>query len=328
MSAGLQDLDHVYIELTVKCNLVCTFCDNSMRNLYRDIPPERFREIVDQLKPGTRIGLHGLGEPTLHKKIVELIGYAKQKGMYVYFNSNHTVTREEQMQGFVDNELDELRISMSAGSREAFLGYAGKDLFDELLARARRMVEIRGDKQKPLLRAIFVLTNENFRDLPTVAKNAESIGFDELQVQALLDWGKDGVVDGKYGDLGSPYAENIDAVRAVVAETIAAKRRIRIVLPAFVQDGVPPPREPGGCQWPFNAMWITSDGHVTPCCNLHDPRQISLGDAFENRIEDIWHGQQYSEFRSDYRADKVDACRSCPVHYGQFKTYTYSYEEE
>ncbi|HER34635.1 MAG TPA: radical SAM protein, partial [Halothiobacillaceae bacterium] len=190
MSAGLQDLDHVYIELTVKCNLACTFCDNSMRNLYRDIPAERFRDIVDQLKPGTRIGLHGLGEPTLHKQLIELVAYAKQKQMYVYFNSNHTVTREEQMRGFVEHELDELRISMSAGSRESFLGYSGKDLFDDLLARARRMVEIRGDKQKPLLRAIFVLTTDNYRDLPVVAENASKIGFDELQVQALLDWGK------------------------------------------------------------------------------------------------------------------------------------------
>lgn len=42
MPATLQDLNHVYIELTVKCNLVCTFCDNSMRNLYRDIPADRF----------------------------------------------------------------------------------------------------------------------------------------------------------------------------------------------------------------------------------------------------------------------------------------------
>ncbi len=74
-------------------------------------------------------------------------------------------------------------------------------------------------------------------------------------------------------------------------------------------------------------MWITSDGHVTPCCNLHDPRQISLGDAFEDRLEDIWHSRSYSDFRSDYRADKVEACRSCPVHYGQFKTYTYSAKE-
>ncbi len=221
MSPGLQDLDHVYVELTVKCNLVCTFCDNSMRNLYRDIPPERFREIVDQLKPGTRIGLHGLGEPTLHKKLIELIAYAKKSQMYVYFNSNHTVTREEQMRGFVEHGLDELRISMSAGSRRSFHEYAGKDLFDELIGRARRMVEIRGDKQKPLLRAIFVLTKENYRDLPTVAENAEDIGFDELQVQALLDWGKEENAGGGFGATSSPYGDDIHDIRVVVGDALA-----------------------------------------------------------------------------------------------------------
>lgn len=321
MPSCVQNLSHVYIELTVKCNLECTFCDNSMRNLYRDMPPERFRAIVDQLEPGTRIGLHGLGEPTLHKHLVELVAYAKQKGMYVYFNSNHTVTREEQMRGFVEHELDELRISMSAGSREGFLDYAGKDLFDDLQMRARRMVEIRGDRRKPLLRAVFVLKEENYGDLPTVVENAESIGFDELHVQALLDWGKDehGTA---FGLADPPFGDRIDDIRAVVADALTRAKEIRVILPPFLQGEAMDMGAAGGCPWPFNAMWITSDGHVTPCCNLHDPRQISLGNAFEDRLMDIWLGPSYREFRDDYRAEKVAACRSCPVHYGQFKTYT------
>jgi len=327
MPPALEELEHVYIELTVKCNLACSFCDNSMRNLYRDIPPERFREIVDQLKPGTRIGLHGLGEPTLHKQLVELVAYAKQKRMYVYFNSNHTVTREDQMRGLVENELDELRISMSASSRETFNGYAGRDLFDDLIARARRMVEIRGDRQKPLLRAIFVLTNENYHELPLVTKNAEDIGFDEVQVQALLDWGKDENAEDDKTAAESRYHTRMKEVRSTVATAVSQAKRIRIVVPDFLQKEIEQSREAGSCRWPFNAMWITSDGHVTPCCNLHDPRQISLGDAFKNRVADIWLSPEYEDFRAKYRADKVEACRSCPVHYGQFKTYTYEYEK-
>lgn len=327
MDPAFENLEHVYIELTVKCNLACTFCDNSMRNLYRDIPPERFRSIVDQLKPGTRIGLHGLGEPTLHKQVVDLVAYAKKKGMYVYFNSNHTVTREEQMRGFVDHELDELRISMSAGTKESFLGYAGRDLFDELLQRARRMVEIRGDKPKPLLRAIFVLTAHNYHEFPLVVRNAEQIGFDELQVQALLDWGKEDPDEAGDTVSDAPPRERMQEVRDTVTKAASEATRIRIVLPAFLQNETEESRVSGSCRWPFNAMWITSDGNVTPCCNLHDPRQITLGHAFEKSLEDIWLGPDYRAFRTRYRADKVDACRSCPVHYGQFKTYTYSYDK-
>jgi hypothetical protein len=122
-----DELGFAYVELTVKCNLRCHFCDNEMRNLYRDMPAARFRAIVDQLRPGTRLGLHGLGEPTLHKELIELVRYAKARGLYVYFNTNHTVTSEEQMQGLVALGLDEMRVSMSAGTAGSFARYAGAD---------------------------------------------------------------------------------------------------------------------------------------------------------------------------------------------------------
>src|SRR5437588_2734931 len=186
-SRSLEQLEFAYVELSVKCNLCCQFCDNGMRNLYRDIPLRLFRSLVDQLKPGTRLGLHGLGEPTLHKDLVELIGYAKGRGLYVYFNTNHTVTTEAQMRGFVEKGLDELRISMSAGSRAAFAAYAGRDLFDALVARIRRMVEIRGARATPLLRLVFVLTQQSYPEFDAVLALADEIGVDELQVQSFLN---------------------------------------------------------------------------------------------------------------------------------------------
>ena len=188
-SGDFRNLQFVYLELSVKCNLSCHFCDNSMRNLYGDVTPDQFRYVIDQLKPGTRLGLHGLGEPTLHKHLVELIAYAKKRGLYVYFNTNHTVTTDEQMKGFVKHELDELRISMSAASQETFAGYAGKDLFDRLLERSARMVEIRGDRPKPLLRIVFVLTLQSYAEFPQVLEVAQDLGMDELMVQTHLDWG-------------------------------------------------------------------------------------------------------------------------------------------
>ncbi len=317
----LDDLGFAYVELSVKCNLRCHFCDNGMRNLYRDIPPERFRAIVGQLKAGTRLGLHGLGEPTLHKELLSLIGHAKGRGLYVYFNTNHTVTTDEQMQGFVDQGLDELRISMSAGSRAGFEAYAGRDLFDALVERVRRMVEIRGARPKPLLRLVFVLTQQSHAEFGAVAALADQLGVDELQVQSFLNWGKEQLPDEPEEGCAIDGGE-LERVRRSVLDTVAGVRRVRVLLP-FGSEGTDEEMTPGRCQWPFNATWITADGHVTPCCNLHDPRQISFGNAFEKSLQEIWLGEAYQAFRAQYRANQVDACRKCPVHYGRFKTYAY-----
>jgi MoaA/NifB/PqqE/SkfB family radical SAM enzyme len=316
------ELGFVYVELTVKCNLRCHFCDNEMRNLYRDMPADRFRAIVDQLKPGTHLGLHGLGEPTLHKELVPLVRHAKERGLYVYFNTNHTVATDAQMQGLVDAGLDEMRISMSAGTREGFAAYSGKDLFDALIDRTRRMVEIRGDARRPLLRLIFVLTRASQGEFPRVVALADELGVDELQLQTHLDWGKPPTADEPPGGLGLTVAE-VEAMRPAIVAAAASARRVRVVLPFRATGPIADGAQPGRCQWPFNATWITADGAVTPCCNLHDPRQIRLGDAFRDRLDEIWLGPSYEEFRADYRANSVEACRSCPVHYGQFKSYRY-----
>lgn len=317
------DLDFVYVELTVKCNLRCHFCDNEMRNLYRDMPVERFRAIVDQLKPGTRIGLHGLGEPTLHKELVGLVRYAKQRDLIVYFNTNHTVTTDEQMHGLIDAGLDEMRISMSAGTREGFAAYSGKDLFDALLERTRSMVAIRGTRSTPLLRLVFVLTRQSFDEFPRVLAVAEEIGVDELQVQTHLDWGKPPTPDAPSEGMGFTVADLARARGNIVAAATGA-RRVRVVLP-FPETGpvVDAEAMPGHCQWPFNATWITAAGDVTPCCNLHDPRQIRLGDAFRDGLDTIWLGPAYAAFRARYRNNTVDACHTCPVNYGLFKSYRY-----
>ncbi len=316
------DLDFVYVELSVKCNLRCHFCDNEMRNLYRDLPVEQFRRIVDQLKPGTRLGLHGLGEPTLHRDLLEIVAYAKQRGLFVYFNTNHTVATDAQMQGFVDRGLDELRISMSAGTRESFAAYAGRDLFDDLVARVRRMVEIRGAARRPVLRLVFVLTRQNHGEFPIVARFADEVGVDELQVQTPLDWGKPLPEDAP-GEFELDRDERAAVRRAIVAAADAVKR-VKVILPfpreAPFDDTA---LQPGRCQWPFNATWITAAGEVTPCCNLHDSRQIRFGNAFTEPLAAIWLNEAYGEFRKTYRAGGTAACRSCPVHYGQFKTYTY-----
>ena len=116
----------------------------------------------------------------------------------------------------------------------------------------------------------------------------------------------------------------LEAARTAIVPVAATARRVQVVLP-FPETGpvADAGAQPGRCQWPFNATWITAAGDVTPCCNLHDPRHIRFGDAFREPLASIWRGRAYADFRARYRADAVAACRTCPVHYGQFKSYRY-----
>jgi MoaA/NifB/PqqE/SkfB family radical SAM enzyme len=174
------------------------------------------------------------------------------------------------------------------------------------------------------LRAVFVLTRQSCTEFPAVLRHAEDIGLDELQVQTFLDWGKAPLPEQPSEGCALDERERVE-VRAMIRGAARSAKKVRVILPFSANDDlmVDEAARPGQCRWPFDAIWITAAGQVTPCCNLHDPRQVTLGNAFERPLGEIWLGEAYGSFRERYRRNEIEACRTCPINYGQFKAYTY-----
>ena len=69
----------VYVEITNRCNLSCSFCIKNKR-IPQDITIANFKHILTKLEPFTNhLYLHILGEPLLHQNIQELITLASKK---------------------------------------------------------------------------------------------------------------------------------------------------------------------------------------------------------------------------------------------------------
>ncbi len=78
---------HLDIEVTNVCNLKCPMCPRTLlmeANQYGDpyfIDKDIFKEVIDQVagKGVYAINLNADGETLLHKDVVEMVAYAKQK---------------------------------------------------------------------------------------------------------------------------------------------------------------------------------------------------------------------------------------------------------
>lgn len=112
---------HLDIESTNRCNLQCTFCDRQRtvsENQFGDMDMNLYKKIIDE---GARNNLWGIklsyrGEPLLHPHIVQMVAYAKQKGILdVYFNTNGMLLNERMSSNLIEAGLD--RISISARPR-------------------------------------------------------------------------------------------------------------------------------------------------------------------------------------------------------------------
>jgi len=86
----------IYLEVTNRCNLLCTTCPRTYEELEppADMGWELFRSIVDQVPDLVRAVLHGVGEPMLVENLPRMVRYLKDRGIYVLFNTNGTVLSE------------------------------------------------------------------------------------------------------------------------------------------------------------------------------------------------------------------------------------------
>ena len=70
----------------------------------------------------------------------------------------------------------------------------------------------------------------------------------------------------------------------------------------------------GRCRWPFSSLFISVEGHVTPCCiRMH--REHALGNIFEvASLEEIWNGPDYRALRQAHLDGDTSnpMCGRCP----------------
>lgn len=81
----------VYIEITNRCNLSCSFCPKTKRTLKRN-SKEDFLHIIEVVKMYTdHVYLHLLGEPTLHPELKTYLAICEEHGLKVNLTTNGTL---------------------------------------------------------------------------------------------------------------------------------------------------------------------------------------------------------------------------------------------
>ena len=113
----------VILELTYRCNLKCRMCtqygNHTSDTSYKDMSAQKqeldikeYKRIIDE---AISMNINSCyitgGEPFLYKKILELISYIKQKGMYLSINPNGFFL-EEYAHDLVTNNVNEIIVSV------------------------------------------------------------------------------------------------------------------------------------------------------------------------------------------------------------------------
>lgn len=114
------------IEATSACNLKCPYCVQTLQPQAKGYMSwELYQEIINEAADngcyGVKYHTIGRGEPLLHRKIAEMVAYAKKKGLIdVYVNTNAVLLTEARSKQLLDASLDRISFSVDGYNRATY----------------------------------------------------------------------------------------------------------------------------------------------------------------------------------------------------------------
>jgi MoaA/NifB/PqqE/SkfB family radical SAM enzyme len=316
----------IYLEVTNRCNLLCTTCPRTYEELEppTDMSWELFTSIVDQVSDLARAVLHGVGEPMLVENLPRMVRYLKDRGVYVLFNTNGTVLNERNGRALIAAELDELRVSLDASNRKSFKEIRGKDYFGRIVRNVRvfRDLQERERHAKPQVSLWLTGLKETVKELPAFVKLAAEIGVKEVYLQRLVFF--DHTTIGMARPDQALFERLTREEEAYLKDAEDLARALGITFNASGAASEPGlslkkdnDRSPWSlCRRPWSLMYFTANGRALPCCiapfSKHGYENYTLGDATQQTLRDIWNGAAYREFRAALLSGKpAAACANC-----------------
>jgi MoaA/NifB/PqqE/SkfB family radical SAM enzyme len=186
--------DRVYVESTNVCNLDCIMCPTG---LHIDTRPKGFMDwdlytsIVDEIAPfAEAVVLHSWGEPLLHKRIYEMIEYAKERGLWVETSTNATRLTEEASRKLLTAGLDRIYLSMDGLTKETYERVRVKGNFEEVLGNIERFLELKHELGSPIEADIqIVRLSETDAEVDEFVKRWRTSHAHLINIKELDTWG-------------------------------------------------------------------------------------------------------------------------------------------
>jgi MoaA/NifB/PqqE/SkfB family radical SAM enzyme len=263
--------DRFYVESTNVCNLDCIM---SPTGLHIDTRPKGFMawdlytSIIDEIAPyAEAIVLHSWGEPLLHKRIIDMIEYAKAKGCWVETSTNATRLTEEVSRKLLDAGLDRIYLSMDGLTKETYEKVRVKGKFEEVLGNIERFLELKHELGSPIEADVqIVRLSETDAEVEEFVRRWSASHADIINIKELDTWGG-----------------QIDDVKELAVEEEATVEQVG--------------RKP--CPNLWYHCHIHWDGTLVSCSRDYDA-VTPLGNVKNGGVLKTWHGARMRAMRRQH----------------------------
>ena len=239
-----------------------------------------FKRIIDQVKGHVDLVYiaGGLGEPTLHKRLGEMITYARVAGVRVGLSTNATLLNPGICQAIFDARPDLILLSLDGATKEIHEKIRVGSNFEETMSNVEYFLREKHLKNLKQLYTIvqMIYMSENQVEMNSFQKRWLSYkGINEIRMKKYIH------LQG-----ASQYPDDVSAV-------IATQNK--------------------SCILPWRQISISWDGKVAICCRDLDYTE-QIGDAAVHSISKIWNSEKMVNYRKMIAAGnkkKISICKNC-----------------
>lgn len=336
---------YVNLDITNACNLKCRMCYQNEpffqppKGEDRFIPLETVRLVFSQIKPQI-FALGGLGEPLLHKDVVEITRIAKQSGSLPMITTNGHLLTKEMSRSLIEAGMGQIKVSIDAVTQETYSKIRQSDGLHKVMDNVRDLIQVEKEmgRQYEIVRLEYVIQKYNIDEIIPFIKMASKLGVRFVNFMAINFIAVSDSTEDTYKEEYNleKLLKTLHEARRVAKElgirenlselmighdTIKDVKNFKISKDDFFFPWYKNVRYRNFvCYEPWLQMGIHRNGDVAICCVAfhpkHNEKALVFGNIYKgDRLDDIWNSPRLRKFRravaKKKNFDAIDLCGQC-----------------
>lgn len=263
----------IYVEITNRCNLSCSFCSKVEKPL-RNMAIAEFKCVIEKIKDYTdTIYLHVKGEPLVHTNLIDFLNIAEEHNIKVNLTTNGTLFPNVVDKLKECKSLKKINFSLhSENNKENYL--------EDIFKNVEKLPEV------TVVYRLWTLNNGELDEKSTQTVN-KLVSHYKLSTE---------IVD---------KIKNENNVK--IKDRIFVDKDNEFEWPSITNHN-----SCGFCYALKTHIAILVDGTVVPCC-LDSNGIIDLGNIYNQSLEEIINSDRYQILKKSFqdRKPSEDLCKSC-----------------
>lgn len=185
-ASGSSRMMRCEVLITGVCNFKCPYCRGPRDGAEGNLPLDDVKKIIDYWAADNLYAIRfSGGEPTMHPNIVDIVAYAKSKGIERIAISTNGSMATSLYKKIVDAGANDFSISLDACCASDANKMSGINAsFDRICENIKYLSSV------TYVTVGIVLTEENVSDAPNIVKFAHDLGVADIRVISAAQYGK------------------------------------------------------------------------------------------------------------------------------------------